>query len=68
MEFAWGIPNVTFEWFKHSNELKSNVNLPLLLFLCLASFLLKKNERAYVVGSDGIKTDNWLKLFKLNCL
>ena len=19
-EFAWDIPNVTFEWFKHSNE------------------------------------------------
>ena len=20
MEFAWDIPNVTFKWFKHSNE------------------------------------------------
>ena len=23
MEFAWDIPNVTFKWFKHSNELKT---------------------------------------------
>ena len=24
MEFAWDIPNITFKWLKHSNELKSN--------------------------------------------
>ena len=28
MGSAWDIPNVTFEWFKHSNELKSNVSPP----------------------------------------
>ena len=32
MEFAWDIPNVTFEWFKRSNELKSNFSPPVLFF------------------------------------
>ena len=32
------------------------------------SFLFKKNERAYILCWDGIKTDNWLKLLKLNYL
>ena len=26
------------------------------------------NERAYILGKYWIKTDNWLKLFELNCL
>ena len=45
-----------------------NVSPSLLLFWCLVSFLFKKNERTYILGKDEIKTDNWLKLFELNCL
>ena len=45
-----------------------NVSPRFLLFWCLVSFIFKKNERAYILCKDGIKTDNWLKPFKLNYL
>ena len=30
--------------------------------------LFPRKMRVYILGLDGIKTDNWLKLFELNCL
>ena len=32
VEFAWDIPNLIFEWFKHSNEYKSNVQVRIFYF------------------------------------
>ena len=48
-----------FSWSVHLYiKQLSNVSPPLLLFWCLVSCLFKKNERAYIVAEDEIKTDN----------
>ena len=44
----------------------SHTCLSLLHFWYLVFFLFKKIERVYILSYDGIKTDNWLKLFELN--
>ena len=55
-----------FKWFKQWIKILTLARL--LLFLCLVSFLFKKNGKLYILCQHGIKTDNRLKLFKLNCL